>query len=190
MRRLGAVVVMVICLAAGFAAGFKTALAREHGRLERHKQILKRVHSEVWSNPDLNAAMKAADELYTPDFVVHNWAGDERGLDTLKKGLVENRSISPDWNEEVLEMVAEGDNVVSRFLSTGTQKGDIPAIPGYQPLLPATGKFIRFPELAVHRLVNGKVAEQWEFADNWGANIQAGLIDPDKMSFAPSKACR
>ena len=117
MRRLGAVVVMVICLAAGFAAGFKTALAREHGRLEHHKQILKRVHSEVWSNPDLNAAMKAADELYTPDFVVHNGAGDERGLDTLKKGLVENRSISPDWNEEVLDMVAEGDNVVSRFLS-------------------------------------------------------------------------
>ena len=44
-------------------------------------------------------------------------------LEALKKGLVENRSISPDWNEEVLDMVAEGDNVVSRFLSTGTQKG-------------------------------------------------------------------
>ena len=87
-------------------------------------------------------------------------------------------------------MVAEGDKVAVRSLSTGTQKGDIPAIPGYQPLLPATCKFIRFPELAVLRIVNGKGAEQWDFADNWGANIQAGLIDPDKMTFPPTKACR
>ena len=68
--------------------------------------------------------------------------------------------------------------------------GDIPAIPGYQPVLPATCKFIRFPELAVLRIVNGKVAEQWDFADNWGANVQAGLIDPDKVTFKPTSACR
>ena len=87
-------------------------------------------------------------------------------------------------------MVAEGDKVAVRSLSTGTQKGDIPAIPGYQPLLPATCKFIRFPEMAILRIVNGKVAEQWDFADNWGANIQAGLIDPDKMTFKSVGACR
>ena len=87
-------------------------------------------------------------------------------------------------------MVAEGDKVAVRSLSTGTMKRDIPAVPGYQPLLPATCKFIRFPELAVLRIVNGKVAEQWDFADNWGANVQAGLIDPDKMTFKPASACR
>lgn len=190
MRTLGVVLAMVVCLAVGFSAGFKTAIVREHNRLERNKQILRRIHKEVWSNPDLNTAMRAADELYATDFVLHDWTGDSRGLDTLKKGVADNRSISPDWNEEVLDMVAEGDMVVSRFLSTGTMKRDIPAVPGYQPVLPATCKFIRFPELAVHRLVNGKVAEQWDFADNWGANVQAGLIDPDNMTFKPASACR
>jgi predicted ester cyclase len=87
-------------------------------------------------------------------------------------------------------MVAEGDTVVTRFLSTGTQKGDIPAIPGYQPLILANCKPLRVPALAVHRLVNGRLAEQWEYSDNWLANIQAGVIDPDKMSVAPAKACR
>jgi len=190
MKRFGTVVALIICLAAGFTAGFKTALVREHSRLERNKQILRRIHKEVWSNPDLNTAMRASDELYATDFVLHDWTGDSAGRETLKKSVVENRSISPDWNEQVLDMVAEGDKVVSRFLSTGTMKGDIPAIPGYQPVLPATCKFIRFPELAVHRFVNGKLAEQWDFADNWGANIQAGLIDPDKMTFKPASACR
>jgi len=87
-------------------------------------------------------------------------------------------------------MVAEGDMVVTRFLSTGTQKGDLPAIPGYQPFIPANGKFVRTQELAVHRLFNGKLAEQWELEDNWGASIQAGLIDPDEMTCPPAQLCR
>jgi hypothetical protein len=35
-----AVLVATICLVAGFAEGYKTALAREHSRLERNKQII------------------------------------------------------------------------------------------------------------------------------------------------------
>lgn len=190
MRRLNAFVMIVICLTFGFAAGFKTALVRQQNRLERNKQILRRIHKEVWSNPDLNAALRAADELYTPDFVVHDWTGDSPGLANRKKDIAENLSAFPDYKEEVLDIVAEGDVVVTRFMSTGTQKGDLPAIKGYQPRIPANCKFIQTPEVAVHRLVNGKLAEQWEFEDNWGANIQAGVIDPDKMTFAPSKACR
>jgi len=80
--------------------------------------------------------------------------------------------------------------VAVRSLSTGTMRRDIPAIPGYQPVLPVTGKFVRFPELSILRVVNGKVAEQWDSADNWGANIQAGLIDPDRLSFPLTSACR
>jgi hypothetical protein len=38
---------VLIALIGGFAAGFRTALAREHGRLEHNKQILRRVHKEV-----------------------------------------------------------------------------------------------------------------------------------------------
>jgi predicted ester cyclase len=182
--------IVVICLAVGFATGFKTSLVREHNRLERNKQIISRMLKDVWSNPDTDSAMKVADELFTSDFALHDWTGDTYGLENHKKGIADNRLISPDWNEQPLEMVAEGDKVAVRSLSTRTQKGDIPAIPGYQPVLPATCKFIRFPEMAVYRIVNGKLAEQWDFADVWGANIQAGLIDPDKMTFKPASACR
>jgi predicted ester cyclase len=190
MKIFGAVLAMVICLAVGFAAGLKTALVREHSRLERNKEILRRIHKEVWSNPDLNAALKAADELYTPDFVVHDPTGDYRGLASRKKDIADSRLASPDYKEDVLDIVAEGDMVVTRFLATGTQTGDIPAIPGYQPVIPANGKFTRIPSMAAHRLVNGRLAEQWEFFDSWGANVQAGLIDPDKMSLPLTNTCR
>jgi len=190
MKRFGTVLVMIVCSAIGFASGYKTALLREHNRLEHNKQIISRMLKDVWSNRDTNSAMKVADELFTSDFVLHDWTGDSRGLEIHKKGIADNRLISPDWNEEVLDMVAEGDKVAVRSLSTGTQKADIPAIPGYSPVLPATCKFIRFPELAVLRIVDDKVAEQWDFADDWGANVQAGLIDPDHMTFKPVSVCR
>lgn len=187
MKTLG---IVVICLAVGFATGFKTSIVREHNRLERNKQLLRRIHKEVWSNPDLNTAMRAADELYTPDFVVHDPTGDYYGLASRKKDIADARSAYPDYKEEVLDVVAEGDMVITRFLATGTQTGDIPAIPGYQPVIPAKGKFTRIPSMAAHRLVNGRLAEQWEFFDSWGANVQAGLIDPDHMTFKPASACR
>jgi predicted ester cyclase len=188
MKRILLLSCVLLALIVGFAAGFRTAVAHEHNRLERNKQVLRRALKEVWSNSDLNAAMNAADELYTPDFVLHDWTGDTSGLTQAKNGIAETRAAFPDWHEEVLDVVAEGNMVMTRALSTGTQKGEMAAIPGYQPTVPANGKFQRFPEMAVHRLVNGKIAEQWTFADNWGANIQGDLIDPS--NWPASALCR
>jgi len=78
---------------------------------------------------------------------------------------------------------------VTRFISTGTHKGGLSAIPGYQPRIPANAKFIRVPELAVHRVVNERLAEQWELEDNWAAYVQEGVIDPDKMQVGQTKEC-
>jgi len=188
MKTFGTVLALIICIAAGFASGYRTAVVREHTRLEHNKQILRRIHKEVWSNPDLNSALRAADELYTPDFVLHDWTGDSHGVGDVKKGVAETRAAFPDSREDVLDVVAEGDMVMTRFVSSGTQKGEIAAIPGYEPAVPPNGKFQRFPELAVHRLVDGKVAEQWDFSDSWGANIQGDLINPSDWS--ASALCR
>src|SRR5262244_3581021 len=124
MKNFGFVLATIVFLAAGFAAGFKTALVCEHSRSERNKQLMRRMLTEVWSNPDTNAALNVADELFTSGFVLHDWTGDSYGLENHKKGIADNRQISPDWNEQPLEMVAEGDKVAARSLSTGTQKGD------------------------------------------------------------------
>jgi hypothetical protein len=43
--------------------------------------------------------------------------------------------------------------------------------------------------LAVHRVVNQQLAEQWELEDNWAAYVQEGVIDPDKMQVGQTKEC-
>ncbi len=48
--------------------------------------------------------------------------------------------------------------------------------------MPANRKLQQFLELAVDRIVNGEIAELWDLTDGWGANIQAGFIDPSNWS--------
>jgi len=89
------------------------------------------------------------------------------------------RADFPDWSERLESIVAEGDFVVDRYVSTGTQAHDLQPIPHHSPGVPSRGKSLRMPEMAMYRVVDGKIAEQWDFADIWGAEIQLGLYDPD-----------
>jgi hypothetical protein len=62
MKTLSVVLAVAICLAVGFASGFKTALVCEHNRLEHNKRIISRMLKEVWSNPDTNSELKVTEE--------------------------------------------------------------------------------------------------------------------------------
>jgi C-1 hydroxylase len=181
MRTTVVLVCMAIILAVGVGIGYAFGLHEQNSRLERNKAIVRRIHEEVWSNPDSKAAAEAADRLYAPDFVEHDWAGDTRGLDAFKKNLVDWHSAFPDWSEHVQDIIAEGDFVVTRFTSAGTQRGDLAAVPGLSPAIPARGRQHRLSELNLWHVVNGKALEQWDVYDNGGAAMQLGLIDPEKI---------
>ena len=181
MRTTVVLVCMATVLAVGIGIGYALALHDQNSRLERNKAIVQRIHQQVWSNPNSKAAAEAADKLYAPDFVEHVWAGDTRGLDAFKKNLVDWHSAFPDWSEHVQDIIAEGDFVVTRFTSGGTQRGNLAAVPGLSPAIPAKGRQLRLSELNLWRIVNGKASEQWDIYDNWGASIQLGLIDPEKI---------
>ena len=53
-------------------------------------------------------------------------------------------------------MVSEGDKVVTRYKSTGTQQGTFNG-------LDATGKKVTIYETSIYRIANGIIAEQWGF---------------------------
>ena len=172
---------MAVCAVLGSTVGYALGQHKQASNLERNKAIVRRIHQEVWSDPDSKAAAQAADQLYAPNFVEHDWTGDTRGLGEFKKSLLEWRTAFPDWSEHVQDIIAEGDFVMTRFTSGGTQKGDLAAVPGLSPAIPARGHQLRLTELNLWRIVNGKASEQWDVYDNWGASIQLGLIDPERL---------
>ena len=126
--------------------------------LEANKAVLLRAEAEVWSKGNL----AAIEELYSPDFACHFVDGIEwKGLEGIKHAVASHRTSLPDWHEQVEDIIAEGDRVVIRIRSTGTQLG---AFNGLAP----TGKQISIEEIHIFRVSGGKIAEQWGMPDVHG----------------------
>jgi predicted ester cyclase len=77
-------------------------------------------------------------------------------------------SAFQDTHVTIEELIAEGDKVMSRVSWTATHTGDLGE-------LPATGKTGTVAVLTVFRLVNGKIAEEWEVMDELGLMMQLGM---------------
>jgi predicted ester cyclase len=120
--------------------------------------VVLRSEKELWSSGNL----AVADDLYSPDFVCHFIIGPEwHGLRGIRHEVRQHRISFPDWNERVDDIVAEGDKVAIRFTSTGTHRG---VFAGIAP----TGKKVSIQEMAIFRLANGKIVEQWGVPDLHG----------------------
>ena len=88
-----------------------------------------------------------------------------------------------DWNGtkqfyDILDLVTEGDKVAVRYNIIGTHKGELQGIP-------PTGKEVSFSAMDFITLIDGKVAEEWEIADNMGLMQQIGAI-PTPPSLLPA----
>jgi steroid delta-isomerase-like uncharacterized protein len=130
--------------------------------LERNKEVVQRNTAEVWNRGNLDIL----EELYTPDFICHFIVGPEwRGYKGIRKAVSGHRTSFPDWNEQIVDIVAEGDRVAIRFRSRGTQKREFNGIP-------PTGRKVDIFEVAIFRLENGRMAEQWGFPDIMGLRQQ------------------
>ena len=138
---------------------------------ERNKELVHRMNDEVWNKGNL----EIMDELYSADFVLHFLpdGSESRGLDKQRDHIRDHRKAFPDWAEEIKQIVAEGDLVVTHFVSTGTNEGSFLGNP-------PTGKQIRANEMSIYRIADGKIAEQWLLPDIFSTNQQLGFISLSK----------
>jgi len=66
-------------------------------------------------------------------------------------------------------MIAEGDTVVVRGTTSGTQTGAMQGIP-------PTGKKFTISGIDIFRVVDGKIVEHWDAVDQLGMLQQLGVI--------------
>ena len=145
MKRTILVLAVVKICALGCATGGDGASS-----LARNKALVERTHKEVWSRGD----MAAADEIYARDFLAH-WTGgpDTVGIESFKSFVAEGRGRTSNYEETVEQIVAEGDLVVTRFVSKCTVASE--------PGEPSKYKEVTMREIAIHRIRDGKIVEQW-----------------------------
>jgi predicted ester cyclase len=153
-----------------FAASIVGSSTMHAQNLSKNKEVVLRSEAELWSKGDL----AVADELYSPDFVCHFVGGIEwKGLSGIKSAVTNHRTSFPDWHERVDDIVAEGDRVVIRITSTGTQRGEFAGIA-------PTGRKISIGEFHIYRLAGGKIVEQWGMPDVYGLMKQLKESSGDK----------
>jgi predicted ester cyclase len=171
---------LLLCgVGVGLAGGYKLALFREHQRLERNKELVRVMEDKVFSEKNVDTAMKVAREIYTSDFAVHDWLGNHKGMDALAEGLTYTQADFLDWKERAVSIVAEGDYVAARLIAGGTQARDFEAVPHISPAIPNKHRPLRLQEMVILRVADGKLAEEWTINDGWDASMQLGLFDPD-----------
>jgi predicted ester cyclase len=91
----------------------------------------------------------------------------------VKRLFAEFRSAFPDWREEIVELVAEGDAVAGRFRCSGTHLGEFL---GEAP----TGRRMGVEEVFFLRAEDGKFVDFWALEDSLGRMRQLGLLPPQR----------
>ena len=131
----------------------------------QNKALMQRFYEEFWCRGNVDAV----DELVAPDFVDHqrpaHWPEGPSGLKRLVR---EWRLGFPDMTETIVDLIAQGDKVVGRFVLTGTHQGPFLGIS-------ATGRKIRVTGIDIVRIQQGRITDFWYNEDTFGLYQQLGI---------------
>jgi steroid delta-isomerase-like uncharacterized protein len=94
---------------------------------------------------------------------------DVTGLAAMRQVVEMLRSTSTDQDSTIEDLVAESDKVACRWSGRGTHNGDAMGIA-------ATGKSFTISGIAIYRIANGKIQEEWDYSDMLGLMQQLGLV--------------
>jgi steroid delta-isomerase-like uncharacterized protein len=130
----------------------------------RNKAVVQRYWDGKWNErrPEI------LDELQTRDVSYHGTSMTMNGIEEYKQVYGIYLSALHDTRIEVEELVAEGDKVMSRVALRGTHGGDLGG-------MPPTGKTFTVSAFTVFRIVEGRIAEEWEILDELGMMHQLGM---------------
>ena len=109
------------------------------------------------------------DEMASKDWVYHLNSLEPFPARRFKEVASAFRTAFPDLNNTIDEQIVEGNVVVSRGTSRGTQRGPLGTIP-------ATGKSVSVPWMILTRFDNGRIVEDREIYDELALMQQIGVI--------------
>lgn len=89
------------------------------------------------------------------------------GVDGVKAMFEEYFDAFPDFQYDIVEMVAEGDHVAVFMRSRGTHEGEFRGVP-------ATGNTVEIDDMGLLRLQDGEIVDMWPQSDMLGLFEQLG----------------
>jgi len=112
----------------------------------------------------------AVDEFIAPGYVLCTAPeGMPSDRNAVKEFIGMYLEAFPDLQISIDELLAVEDKVIGRFTFTGTHEGELMG-------LPPTGRRISVRQIAIYRIEDGKVVEEWEVSDQLGLMQQLGAL--------------
>jgi predicted ester cyclase len=135
---------------------------------ERSKGLLQRITDEIWTAGNLGLI----DELVAEDFVDHvDMPGLEgQGRERYRASVLTVRRAFPDYREEILWSIGEGDRAVSFVRATGTHRG---SLYGIEP----TGRTVSWHAMGGLRFASGQAVERWGIGDSMTLMQELGMFE-------------
>ena len=132
---------------------------------QANKDVVRRFIEHGAAKNDL----KAIDATMSESFVWHNpMPGAPPTRDGVKAAIAGFRQGFPDYKLALLDILGEGDKIVTRVGFTGTNTGPVMG-------MPATGKKVDIEFWHIERIVDGKIQERWNAMDNMAFMSQLGM---------------
>jgi steroid delta-isomerase-like uncharacterized protein len=137
--------------------------------LSENKKLARRAIG-LWTQGNTDSP----EQIFTNDYVNHQQHHPDsaeaiRGLDAWKEFISMFHRAFPDFDDQIVMQIAEGDMVATQFVSGGTEKGEIMGIP-------ATGRRASWTGIVIDRIASGKIAETWVNWDKFGMLQQLGAV--------------
>ena len=143
-----------------------TGASTDDATLEQNKAVIRRFVEEVQNNK----SEEAYDELNDPEF--RNLSSppgippDREGGKVYLFGFL---NAFPDCHVTIDDMIAEGDQVVTKKTFRGTHTAEFAGIP-------PTGKTVELQFVDIMRVRNGRIVEHWNCIDQLSFMQQLGVL--------------
>ncbi|MBI5310070.1 MAG: ester cyclase [Actinobacteria bacterium] len=139
---------------------------------ETNLQASRRLFEECMNQGDL----ELMEELCADDCVTHDPAEDDdvTGIEAHKERAAMYLAAMPDLEFTIEDQFGSRDRVVTRWTVRGTNTGELQG-------MPPSGHRIEIAGVTIDRFDGvGRIAEAWDYWDNFGFMRQLGLI-PDMV---------
>jgi steroid delta-isomerase-like uncharacterized protein len=136
--------------------------------MSQHATAARRILEEAFNE----GRLEVVDELVAPDAIDHDPQNPDAGTHGpagLKTQIRRYRTAFPDLHLEVEQQLEDGDCVITRWRSSGTNDGDLMG-------MPPTHRHVEVTGIAIDRFADGQIVETWNNWDTLGMLQQLGVI--------------
>lgn len=145
---------------------------------QQNVDLVRRHFDQMWNQRD----DRACDELMADDFIENAAApfarqppGRASGPSAMRDTVRWLTAQFPDVRFEIEAIVADGDLVIARVRSHGSNLGRL------NGFLPPSGRSFDYASSHWFRVVDGKLAEHWATRDDLTVMLQLGVVTPPRL---------